>query len=56
MKFGCLIQPCIGEAGSFELSKQGNDDAVTSDEQRFLDLIDGLGIPFTPSTSLLIYL
>lgn len=45
-----------GEADSFRLFKQGSYDAITSDDQRFLDLIDGLGIPFTTPTSLLLYL
>jgi len=45
-----------GEADSFRLFKQDNYDAITSDDQRFLDLIDGLGIPFTTPTSLLLYL
>jgi len=45
-----------GEADSFRLFKQGKYDAITSDDQRFLDLIDSLGIPFTTPTSLLLYL
>ena len=45
-----------GEADSLRLFKQGNYDAIISDDQRFLDLIDGLGIPFTTPTSLLLYL
>lgn len=44
-----------GEADSFRLFKQGNYDAITSDDQRFLDLVDGLSIPFTTPTSLLLY-
>lgn len=45
-----------GEADSVRLFKQGNYGAIASDDSRFIDLIEGLGIPcMTPST-IIIYL
>jgi hypothetical protein len=45
-----------GEADSIRLFKQGNYEALASDDSRFIDLIDGLGIPYITPSVLLIYL
>jgi len=45
-----------GEADSIRLFKQGNYEALASDDSRFIDLIDGLGIPYITLSVLLIYL
>ena len=45
-----------GEADSLKLFRQGKFDSIVSDDQKFLDLIDGLGIPFLTSSALLLYL
>lgn len=44
-----------GEAGVFRLFKAGKCKAIASDDQKFLDLIAALNIPFTTPSSLLIY-
>ncbi len=45
-----------GESDTLRLFMRGNYDAIASDDQRFLDLIDGLGLPFMTPSSLLLYL
>ena len=45
-----------GEADSIRLFKQGSYGAIASDDSRFIDLIDGLGIPYMTPSALLIYL
>ena len=45
-----------GEADSLKLFRQGKFDSIVSDDQKFLDLIDSLGIPFLTSSALLLYL
>ena len=45
-----------GEADSLKLFRQGKFDSIVSDDQKFLDLMDGLGIPFLTSSALLLYL
>jgi len=45
-----------GEADSLRLYKGGDYDAIASDDQKFLDLIDGLGIPSITPAALLLYL
>jgi len=45
-----------GEADSYRLFKKGEYDVIASDDQKFLDLVDSLGIPFMTPTSLLLYL
>jgi len=45
-----------GEADSIRLFKQGNYEAIASDDSRFIDLIEGLGIPYMTPSALLLYL
>jgi len=45
-----------GEADSLRLYKGGHYDAIASDDQKFLDLVDGLGIPSVTPAALLLYL
>jgi len=45
-----------GEADSIRLFHQGRYDSIVSDDQKFLDLIDGIGIPFLTPTALIFYL
>ncbi len=45
-----------GEADSIRLFKQGGYEAIASDDSRFIDLIEGLGIPYVTPGTLLIYL
>lgn len=45
-----------GEADSVRLFHQGKYDSIVSDDQKFLDLIDGIGIPFLTPTALIFYL
>ena len=44
-----------GEAGLLRLFKTVGCDAVVSDDQKFLDLVKVLEVPFTTSSGLLIY-
>lgn len=45
-----------GEADIVRLFRQGNYRAVASDDSRFIDLTEGLGIPYMTPGALLIYL
>jgi hypothetical protein len=47
-----------GESDSLRLFSNGRDnyDCIITDDQKFIDLIDGLGIPFLTPLSLLVYL
>lgn len=50
------LQLLGGEADTLRLFKRGNYDAIASDDQRFLDLTDGLGVSFMTPSALLLYL
>jgi len=45
-----------GEAGVFRLFMDGKCKAVASGDQKFLDLIEALNIPFVTSSALIVYL
>jgi hypothetical protein len=45
-----------GEADSIRLFNQGDYEAIASDDSRFIDLMEGLGIPHVTPSALLIYL
>ena len=45
-----------GEAGSLRLFKEGGYGAIASDDSKFVDLLEGLGIPFMTPGALLIRL
>jgi len=45
-----------GEADSLRLYEKRNCDAIASDDQKFLDLLDGLGVPFVTLAALILYL
>jgi len=45
-----------GEADSIRLFRQGNYEAIASDDSRFIDLVQGLGIPYMTPGALLIHL
>ncbi len=45
-----------GEADSVRLFRQGGYSAIVSDDSRFLDLAEGLGIPYLTPGALVIYL
>lgn len=45
-----------GEADVFRLYKSGNYDVISSDDRRFLKIIDALNLPYLTSTALIVYL
>jgi len=45
-----------GEADSVRLFRQGNYEAIASDDSRFIQLVQGLGIPYMTPSALLIHL
>ena len=45
-----------GEAGSVRLFKQGGYEAIASDDSKFIDLLESLGIPYMTPGALLIHL
>lgn len=45
-----------GEADSIRLFRQGSYEAIASDDSRFIELAEGLGIPYLTPSALLIYL
>jgi len=45
-----------GEADSVRLFRQGGYEAIASDDSRFIDLVEGLGIPYMTPSALLVYL
>jgi len=45
-----------GEADVFRLYKSGDFDAISSDDRRFLKIIDALNLPYLTSTALIVYL
>ena len=50
------LQLTGGEADSLNLFHQGEYDTIVSDDQRFLELVDSLGIPFLTPAALLFHL
>jgi hypothetical protein len=45
-----------GEADSLRLFHQGRYDSIVSDDQKFLELVDSIGIPFLTPAALIVYL
>jgi hypothetical protein len=45
-----------GEADSLRLFHQGRYDIIVSDDQKFLELVDSIGIPFLTPGALIVYL
>jgi len=45
-----------GEADSLRLFHQGRYDSIVSDDQKFLELVDSVGIPFITPAALIVYL
>jgi len=50
------LQLIGGEADSLKLFRQGEYDSIVSDDQKFLALVDSLGIPFLTPAALLLHL
>jgi predicted nucleic acid-binding protein len=50
------LQLMGGEGESLKLFQQGEYDSIVSDDQKFLDLIDSLGIPFLTPAAVLLHL
>ncbi len=51
-----ILQLEGGEADSFRLFHQGKYDSIVSDDQKFLELVDSVGIPFLTPGALIVYL
>lgn len=45
-----------GESDVFRLYRSGGFDAISSDDRRFLKIVDALDIPYLTPTALIIYL